>query len=97
MSAIYTFDVFSTLDGFGGPAPGTWGGYWGKQGRGLLEHRAAMYNNEQRMVLGGNTYRLYSHFMALSAGKPDAFDAWATEMLSKPTTVISSTLKAPLD
>jgi hypothetical protein len=33
MMAAYTFDVFSSLDGYGGVS----GGYWGKQGlRGLI-------------------------------------------------------------
>ena len=30
MPAIYTFDVFSSLDGFGSYDGGNWGGYWGK-------------------------------------------------------------------
>ena len=42
MTAVYTWDVFSTLDGYGTYAEGAdWGGYWGKQGPELLEHRAA--------------------------------------------------------
>ena len=40
MTASYTFDVFSSLDGFGA-AGGTWTGYWGKQGPELLAHRLA--------------------------------------------------------
>ena len=32
MTATYTFDVFSSLDGFGSVSGGDWGGYWGKQG-----------------------------------------------------------------
>ncbi len=39
MTATYTFDVFSSLDGFGSYAePGDWGGYWGKPAgnRGLI-------------------------------------------------------------
>jgi len=33
MTATYTFDVFSTLDGYGSYGPdGDWGGYSGKQG-----------------------------------------------------------------
>jgi hypothetical protein len=32
MTASYTFDVFSSLDGFGSYSGGDWGGYWGKQG-----------------------------------------------------------------
>src|SRR3954471_8298381 len=32
MTAVYTWDVFSTLDGCGSYAEGAdWGGYWGKQ------------------------------------------------------------------
>jgi hypothetical protein len=31
MAATYTFDIFSTLDGYGSYGPGgDWGGYWGK-------------------------------------------------------------------
>ncbi|EID81534.1 RibD domain-containing protein [Rhodococcus opacus RKJ300 = JCM 13270] len=32
MTATYTFDVFSSLDGDGGISGGDWGGYWGKLG-----------------------------------------------------------------
>jgi hypothetical protein len=42
MAATYTFDVFSSLDGYGSyDAPGNWGGYWGKQGPELLDRRPA--------------------------------------------------------
>jgi hypothetical protein len=50
MTATYTFDVFSSLDGFGA-ASGNWTGYWGKQGPELLDHRLALYSEEQRMVM----------------------------------------------
>ena len=33
MTATYTFDVFSSLDGYGA-AGGDWTGYWGKQAPG---------------------------------------------------------------
>ena len=42
MTATYTFDVFSSLDGYGA-AGGNWGGYWGKQGPELLDHRLASF------------------------------------------------------
>ena len=54
MTATYTFDVFSSLDGYGA-ASGNWTGYWGKQGPELLDHRLALYGAEQRMVFGANT------------------------------------------
>ena len=40
MTATYTFDIFSTLDGFASYENGDWGGYWGKQGPEFLDHRA---------------------------------------------------------
>ena len=52
MTAIYTFDVFCSLDGFGSYGEGgDWGGYWGKQGPEFLARRRAQYEQEQRMVL----------------------------------------------
>ena len=58
MTTTYTFDIFSSLDGFGSfNKNGDWGGYWGKQGPELLAHRLAVYSEPQRMVLGADTYR----------------------------------------
>jgi len=96
MAATYTFDVFSTLDGYGSPGGGDWGGYWGKQGSELLEHRLASFGEEQRMILGGTTYRLFAHFLASLNAHPDAGDPWVRRMLSMPTTVVSNTLEEPL-
>ena len=97
MTATYTFDVFSTLDGFGSPRPGTWGGYWGKQGPELLEHRLALYCDEVRMVLGARTYRLFAEMLASSTEDSEVRDPWVTRMWSAPATVVSNTLEGPLD
>jgi dihydrofolate reductase len=96
MTATYTFDVFSSLDGFGANS-GDWGGYWGKQGPELLAHLLARYSQEQRMVLGANTYRAAAQMLATSTEGSEARDPWVTRMVNLPTTVISSTLQAPLD
>jgi dihydrofolate reductase len=96
MAATYTFDVFSTLDGFGSPGGGDWGGYWGKQGPELLAHRLASFAEEQRMVFGGDTYRLFAGFLALLSENPEAGDPWIARMLSMPATVVSNTLEGPL-
>jgi dihydrofolate reductase len=93
MTATYTFDVFSSLDGYGSTS-GNWGGYWGKQGPELLDHRLAMYNVEQRMVFGANTYREFVQLLASS--EPAVGDPWVTRMLSMPATVVSTTLEGPL-
>ena len=65
ITATYTFDVFSSLDGFGSASGGDWGGYWGKQGPELLDH-AFFYSGDQRMVFGADTYRLFAEMLASS-------------------------------
>jgi len=96
MAATYTFDVFSSLDGFG-TAGGDWGGYWGKQGSELLDHRLALHEEEQRMVFGANTYRLFAQMLAESDEDSDVRDPWVRRMRNLPATVISTTLYEPLD
>src|SRR5581483_3592619 len=96
MAATYTFDVFSSLDGFGGVSSGDWGGYWGKQGPELLDHRLALYAAEQRMVFGANTYRLFVQLLASGADEA-VHDPWVTRMRCLPATVVSTTLDGPLD
>jgi dihydrofolate reductase len=97
MTASYTFDVFSSLDGFGSVSGGNWRGYWGKQGPELLDHRLALYSEEQRMVFGANTYRLFVRMLAASSEESEVRDPWVTRMRSLPATVVSSTLEGPLD
>lgn len=96
MSANYTFDVFSSLDGFGSNR-GNWGGYWGKQGPELLEHRLALYGEQQRMVFGANTYRAFARMLASSSEGSEVRDPWVTRMTNLPATVVSRTLQEPLD
>ena len=86
MTASYTFDVFSSLDGFGA-ASGNWTGYWGKQGPELLDRRLALYDTEQRMVFGANTYRAFAQMLAASTEESEARDPWVTQMRSLPATV----------
>jgi dihydrofolate reductase len=97
MTATYTFDVFSSLDGFGGATDASWGGYWGKQGPELLDHRLTTYGEPQRMVFGAKTYRLFAQMLASSTADPTVRDPWVTEMRNMPATVVSTTLEAPLD
>ena len=97
MTATYTFDIFSTLDGYGSyTADADWGGYWGKQGPEFLDHRLALYSAEQRMVFGANTYRQLAQLLG-SSTEPDELDPVNARMRSLPATVASSTLEGPLD
>ncbi|WP_026931780.1 dihydrofolate reductase family protein [Glycomyces tenuis] len=96
MTATYTWDVFTTLDGYGSYGPdGDWGGYWGKEGPEFLGNRLAVLGGEQRMVLGATTFR---QFTELLGPIPEAeLDPVNSRMRSMPTTVVSNTLEGPLD
>jgi dihydrofolate reductase len=97
VTATYTFDVFCTLDGFGSySSGGDWGGYWGKQGPEFLDRRLAVYREEQRIVLGANTFRQFVQVLGPSA-EPKVNDPVNTRMRTMPTTVVSTTLEGPLD
>ncbi|WP_328988550.1 dihydrofolate reductase family protein [Kribbella sp. NBC_01245] len=97
MTATYTFDVFSSLDGFGSYDGGDWGGYWGKHGREFLDRRLASYEQEQRMVLGANTLRLFVAILGSRTEQDEIDDPVNTRMMNLPTTVVSNTLEGPLD
>jgi dihydrofolate reductase len=97
MTATYTFDVFTTLDGYGSyNEHGDWGGFWGKQGPEFLDRRLAQYDVEQRLVLGANTFRQFQQLLGPSSQLSE-LDPINARMVSMPTTVVSSTLEGPLD
>jgi dihydrofolate reductase len=97
MTATYTFDVFATLDGYGSYGPdGDWGGYWGKQGPELLDHRLSLYDHEQRMVFGANTFRQFAEMLG-SSTETSGLGDWNARMREMPATVVSTTLEGPLN
>ena len=92
MTALYTWDVFSTLDGYGSYGPeGDWGGYWSKHGPELLVHRASLFDPEPRMVFGATTFRENAAIM-VAGEDPFTEHEWNRRTLRAPATVISSTL-----
>jgi dihydrofolate reductase len=96
MTATYTFDVVSTLDGFASYSEaGDWGGFWGKQGPEFLDRRLALYEAEQRMVLGAKTFRQFQEMLGSNIDVAD-LDPVNARMVSMPTTVVSTTLEGPL-
>ena len=98
MTVPFTFDVYSTLDGFGSYGPeGDWGGYWGKQGPEFMGRRVAVYREPQRLVLGANTFRQFMASIGPNAGHPEYLDAANEALRAIPTTVVSNTLEGPLD
>jgi dihydrofolate reductase len=97
MTASYTFDVFSSLDGFASYDNADWGPYWGKQGPEFLDRRIAQYGEAQRMVFGANTFRLMEEMVGVSRIPANALDPVNARMRPMPTTVVSSTLEGPFD
>ena len=97
MTAVYTFDVYSSLDGSASYDDADWGGYWGKQGPEFLDRRVALYGEEQRMVFGANTFRQFVEMVGSSKVPSEALDPEIARMRSLPTTVLSSTVEGPLD
>ncbi|MFI2334592.1 dihydrofolate reductase family protein [Nocardia rhamnosiphila] len=98
MTATYTFDVFSSLDGYGSYGEGgDWGGYWGKQGPELLDRRFELFGTEQRMIFGANTFRQFVEMLGASHEESGVGDPWVARMWNLPATVVSSTLAGPLD
>ncbi|MCA2224741.1 dihydrofolate reductase family protein [Nonomuraea aurantiaca] len=98
MTATYTFDIFCSLDGYGSyNSSGDWGGYWGKQGPEFLDRRLALYSEEQRMVLGANTFRQFLQALGPSTEESEVSDPVNTRMRNLPTTVVSTTLQGPLN
>ncbi|MGN9789012.1 dihydrofolate reductase family protein [Nonomuraea sp. ZG12] len=96
MTVTYTWDVYSTLDGFGSyNSSGDWGGYWGKQGPDFLDRRLALYSEEQRMVLGANTFRQFVQVLGPSTEESKVSDPVNTRLRNMPTTVVSTTLEGP--
>lgn len=96
MTATYTFDVFSTLDGFGSFSGGGWGGYWGKQGPELLEHRRSMFAEDQQVVFGAKTYRMFAKMLAPGTRELETLDPWAVRMRNMPAIVVSNTVTESL-
>ena len=98
MTATYTFDVFCTLDGFGSyTSSGDWGGYWSKEGPELVARRSEVLEEDQRLVLGANTFRQFAQLIGPSASTLEDLDPVNARMRSMPTTVVSTTLEGPLD
>src|SRR5918997_1558418 len=97
MTSTYTFDVFTSLDGFGSQSGGGWGGQLGKQGPELLDHRLGLFGEQQRMVFSAKTYLAFVRMLAGSTEDSEVRDPWVTRMTSMPATVVSTTLEGPLD
>lgn len=96
MTATYTWDVFSSLDGFGGyDEHGDWGGYWGKDGPEFLARRLEQYSQPQHIVLGATTFGMFVSMIGLS--KAPELDPINTAIRNAPTTVVSTTIDGQQD
>lgn len=82
-------DMFSTVDGFGGPGPRS-APYWGYGAPGLFEWIHAQLAEEHVMVMGATSYRLMSEIVA------NGDDPTFPRMAELPKIVFSKTLQPPL-
>jgi dihydrofolate reductase len=97
LTATYTFDIYSTLDGFGSyNESGDWGGYWSKDGPEFLDRRLDVTREAQRLVLGANTFREFLEILGPSAEESAVDDPVNNRLRKLPMTVVSTTLEGPL-
>jgi dihydrofolate reductase len=87
--ATYTFDVFTSLDGFGTAVD--WPGYWGKEGPELVESRTEAFGSDRILVLGATTYR--DLYRIAQSGDDPIFDL----VNAARKVVVSRTLEEPLE
>ncbi|GAA1242827.1 hypothetical protein GCM10009609_02840 [Pseudonocardia aurantiaca] len=82
-------DMFSTVDGFGGPGPRS-APYWGYGAPGLFEWMHAQLAEDHVMVMGATSYRLMSEIVA------NGDDPTFARMAELPKIVFSKTIQPPL-
>ena len=81
MSATYTWDVFTSLDGFGSyNENGDWGGYWASKDRNFLEHRLRVYQPPQRFIFGANTFREFVEMLGSGDPETGVLYPWVAEV-----------------
>ncbi|HXG40368.1 MAG TPA: dihydrofolate reductase family protein [Candidatus Limnocylindrales bacterium] len=86
--ATLTVDFFMSLDG-NGSAHG-WPGYWGKEGPELRDYLVRKYAQEQVLVYGATTFRLFREFVV-------GYDEPYYDRLNAlPKIVFSRTMREPL-
>ncbi|MCP2638403.1 dihydrofolate reductase family protein [Microbacterium sp. HD4P20] len=88
MSATFTVDFFSTLDGYG--MSEGWPGYWGKEGPELIEDRVRTFAQDQVLVFGATTFREFRSFVR------DYDEPYYDSLNELPKLVFSRTLEEPL-
>lgn len=88
MSTTLTVDFFMSLDGYGSAVG--WPGYWGKEGPELRQDRVDTFAQDQILVLGATTFRLFSEFVT-------AYDEPYYDRLSEMQKIVFSRTLDPAD
>jgi dihydrofolate reductase len=83
-------DFITSLDGYG--AAEGWPGWWGLQGPEYLGWLNEQPERDYTILMGANTYRLFSGFGGESPDEEDSID----ELTNAAKVVFSSTLQTPL-
>ncbi|MDA3648344.1 dihydrofolate reductase family protein [Saccharopolyspora indica] len=88
MSTTFTVDFFCSVDGYGSAV--NWPGYWGKEGPEVREDRVRTFAQDQVLVFGATTFRLFREFVV------EYDEPYYARMNELPKIVFSSTLEEPL-
>jgi dihydrofolate reductase len=70
MSATLTVDFFCSVDGYG-MAEG-WPGYWGKEGPDVIADRVRTFEQDEVLLFGANTFRLFRMLVTRFEGPTNA-------------------------
>jgi dihydrofolate reductase len=96
MTATSTFDVFSSLDGYGSDS-GNWGGYWASKAPSCSTTASPCTANSSGWSSGPTRIGYSCDCSPRAPRTPRCVTPWVTRMRSMPATVVSTTLEGPLD
>ena len=97
MTATYTFDVFSSLDGFGSVSAATGAATGASRAPSCSTTASRCSARSSGWSSGPRRYRLFAEMLASSTEESEVRDPWVTPMWNMPATVVSTTLQEPLD
>ena len=97
MTATYTFDVFSSLDGFGCHTAATGAATGASRAPSCSTTASPCTARSSGWSSGPTRIGRSREMLASSTEESEVRDPWVTRMRSLPATVVSTTLEGPLD
>ena len=97
MTATYTFDVFSSLDGYGSAGAATGAATGASRAPSCSTTASPCTARSSGWSSGPTRIRAFAQMLASSTEESEVRDPWVTRMRNMPATVVSTTLEGPLD